>query len=47
MEMTGIGSIKTHTLFLVGNHGDCKPSLSDVGIETPSFLTRTITRAQP
>lgn len=35
VKMTGTGSIKTPTLFLAGNYGDCRPSLSDVGIETP------------
>lgn len=35
MEMAGTGSRKTHALFLVGNYGDCRPSLSGVGIQTP------------
>lgn len=35
MEMAGIGPRKTHALFLVGNYGDCRPSLSGVGIQTP------------
>lgn len=46
--MTGIDSIKTHTLFLVGNYGDWTPAESfRRGHRNTFFLTCTITRAQP
>lgn len=35
MEMAGIGPRKPHALFLVGNYGDGRPSLSGEGVQTP------------
>lgn len=48
VRMTGLNCIKSRTQFPVCCHGDHRPSLSDVGCETPFLMsTCTLMHSQP